>query len=142
MNVSKVESHLHILRCLLHYHERMMMDGKCPVSCDDHKCETAKKLDGKCVNTFRMDAYSEALREAIRCVEFVHVDCARGMELGEKRIREADLANKKMRKEAESEGNKLTKYRECYRKLAFPFLFGHFISTILFVLIQLLLYLF
>ena len=128
MDCSKTESHLHILRGILHCHERMM-DGRCPVI-GKHKCETAEKLDGKCAN----NAYLEALREAIRCVEFVHVDIPREME--------GALANKEMRKEAESKGKKFSKNYHRYSELAFPFLFGHFISTILFTLIQLLLYLF
>ena len=64
------EMHLHTLRSLLNYHERMMGTRSCP----DKSCETAKKLDGRCPKTLFLDLYAEALKEAIRCIEIVHKD--------------------------------------------------------------------
>ena len=74
MDCSKTESHLHILRSLLHYHERMMMDKSCSASYGEHKCENEEKLVGKCPNLLLRDMYSEALKEGIRCIEIVHKD--------------------------------------------------------------------
>ena len=70
---SKAEFHRHILRGLLHYHERMMFGRyRCPGT----NCETVDKceLEGKCPNVVLMDVYAEALKEAIRCIEIVHKD--------------------------------------------------------------------
>lgn len=75
--------------------------------------------------------------EAIRCVEIVYGVGAGEEELVKKRLRERVLADKHMCKESESEGEKLTKYGKCYRKLAFSFLLGYFISSILFKLLEL-----
>lgn len=77
--------------------------------------------------------------EAIRCIEIVYGEGAGEKEMMKKRIRAADLANKKMRDEAEGKGNKFAGYGEYCRKLAFSFLFGYFISSILFKLLELLL---
>ena len=64
------EMHLHTLRSLLNYHERMMGTRNCP----DKSCETADQFDGRCPKTLFLDLYAEALREAIRCIEIVHKD--------------------------------------------------------------------
>ena len=66
------ESHIHTLRCLLHYHERMMLGHR---QCPGGNCETVNKcsvLEGKCPNAVFIDEYAEALKEAIRCIEIVH----------------------------------------------------------------------
>ena len=61
----------HILIGLLHYHERMMIPhSKCP----SESCDKTRHTDGKCPNAVFMDIYSEALKEAIRCIEIVHKD--------------------------------------------------------------------
>ena len=68
---SHAEFQIHVLRGLLHYHERMMMGHrKCP--CGD--CEASKYTDGDCPTAVVLDAYSDALKEAIRCIEIVHKD--------------------------------------------------------------------
>ena len=54
------------LRALLHYHERAL-DGMNVLHCGGAKTE-----DGKCPATYMLDAWGEALREAIRCVAIVH----------------------------------------------------------------------
>ena len=59
------EYSVHILTCLLHYHERMTM----PVGQDF--CQ--KLAEGQCMaKPMILDAYSGALREAIRCIKEVH----------------------------------------------------------------------
>lgn len=68
---STPEMHLHTLRSLLNYHERMMLTkGKCPAG----HCDTAQKCEGKCPTVLFIDCYAEALKEAIRCIEIVHRD--------------------------------------------------------------------
>ena len=62
--VSKAEYDIHILTCLLHYHERMTM----PVGQDF--CQTL--AEGGCPGNLVLDQYAEALREAIRCIKTVH----------------------------------------------------------------------
>lgn len=62
--VSKAEYDIHILTCLLHYHERMTM----PVGQDF--CQTL--AEGECPGNLVLDQYAEALREAIRCIKTVH----------------------------------------------------------------------
>ena len=66
------DSHRHILLCLLHYHERMMLlYGQCPGG----QCEAATEVglpEGRCIKTLFGDPYAEALKEAIRCIEIVH----------------------------------------------------------------------
>ena len=52
---SHAEYQRHVLRSLLHYHERMMMG---------YSNYPKAFLDG----------YADALREAIRCIEIVHKD--------------------------------------------------------------------
>lgn len=72
MNNTKAAYQIHVLRCLLNYHERMMMDHR---KCPGGHCETADKceaLEGNCPNTVFIDCYADALREAIRCIEIVH----------------------------------------------------------------------
>lgn len=64
------EAHIHILRCLLNYHERMMLPHR---SCHGDHCGSAEKL-GTCPNSLFIDTYAEALKEAIRCIEIVHKD--------------------------------------------------------------------
>lgn len=67
-----VESYIHTLRCLLHYHERMMLGHR---QCPGGKCEkvnTCSVLEGKCPNAVFIDEYAEALKEAIRCIKIVH----------------------------------------------------------------------
>lgn len=54
----KAEGQIHILRCLLHYHERMMLPLR-----DIPDCEYASAF---------ADLYADALREGIRCIEQVH----------------------------------------------------------------------
>ena len=69
---SNADSHRHILRCLLHYHERMMMLHE---QCPGGHCDTATKAgmpEGVCVKKLLWDPYAEALKEAIRCIEIVH----------------------------------------------------------------------
>ena len=64
----------HILRCLLNYHERMMMGHR---NCPGGPCETTDKyeaFEGNCPNAVFIDGYADALREAIRCIEIVHED--------------------------------------------------------------------
>ena len=56
--VSEPEFFIHILRSLLHYHERMMI----PLRNEEH-CK---------YGVAATDVYSDALREAIRCMEQVH----------------------------------------------------------------------
>lgn len=68
---SRAEYQRHVLRSLLHYHERMMMNDSCPAS---HGCKNADVLEGKCPKTVFLDSYAEALKEAIRCIEIVHKD--------------------------------------------------------------------
>lgn len=69
------EFYIHLLRSLLHYHERVMMNQECPAaSHGEHGCEGAEKLDGKCPKVVFTDSYAEALSEAIRCIEIVHKD--------------------------------------------------------------------
>lgn len=59
------EYSVHILTCLPHYHERMTM----PVGQDF--CQ--KLAEGECMaRPMILDAYSGALREAIRCIKEVH----------------------------------------------------------------------
>lgn len=61
----KAKFDVHILTCLLHYHERMTM----PVGQDF--CQ--KLAEGECMaKPMILDAYSGALREAIRCIKEVH----------------------------------------------------------------------
>ena len=62
---SEVESYRHVLRSLLHYHERMMLGS---VHCEHTGIEKA------CPVTELFDPYAEALKEAIRCIEIVHKD--------------------------------------------------------------------
>lgn len=62
--ISKAAYDIQMLRCLLHYHERITM----PVGQD--ACRTL--ADGKCPGTLILDQYSGALREAIQCIEIVH----------------------------------------------------------------------
>lgn len=81
----------------------------------------------------------EDVSEAIRCIEIVYGVGAGEQELVQKRLKERDLTDKYMCQEAESKCEKLTKYGKYYRKFAFSFLFGYFISSILFKLIELLL---
>ena len=71
-NCGQAEFHRHILRALLHYHERVMND-RCP---GDHGsgCEAMKQTEGRCPKAVFTDVYAEALREAIRCIEIVHKD--------------------------------------------------------------------
>lgn len=54
----KALGHIHILRGLLHYHERMMLPLR-----DIPDCEYASAF---------ADLYADALREGIRCIEQVH----------------------------------------------------------------------
>lgn len=63
------EVHLHTLRSLLNYHERMMLPKR---TCPAGHCDTAEKCEGKCPNSLFIDYYAEALKEAIRCIEIVH----------------------------------------------------------------------
>lgn len=72
--VSRAAYHRHILVGLLHYHERMMLTHrKCPGgSCDT--VDECSSLSGDCPNAVFIDSYSDALREAIRCIEIVHKD--------------------------------------------------------------------
>lgn len=74
--------------------------------------------------------------EAIRCVEIVYGEGAGAVELVKKQLRERDLAEEKMRKEAESKCKKLAKNSDCYCKFAMPFLLGYFISSLLFDLLK------
>lgn len=60
---SAAEGHRHILRCLLHYHERMLLGGVICGKTKDH-----------CKVNLIYDHYAEALKEAIRCIEIVHKD--------------------------------------------------------------------
>lgn len=62
---SEAEFHMHTLRCLLHYHQRMLMGG---VFCEHRETMDACRV-GKIY-----DHYAEALKEAIRCIEIVHKD--------------------------------------------------------------------
>lgn len=71
-DVGKAESHLHILRGLLNYHERMMLFRDCPARSVETECKNKECTNGKCPNIVDMDIYAEALREAIRCVEIVN----------------------------------------------------------------------
>lgn len=71
---SRAEAQRHILRCLLNYHERMMMGHR---KCPGGHCEAVEKrevLEGNCPNAVFIDVYADALREAIRCIEIVHKD--------------------------------------------------------------------
>lgn len=71
---SRAEQQRHFLRCLLNYHERVMMDHR---RCPGGHCETVDKceaLQGNCPNAVFIDGYADALREAIRCIEIVHKD--------------------------------------------------------------------
>ena len=52
------EWYTYVLRCLLHYHERMTMPLKGRVD-----CRIAVGFE---------DGYADTLREAIRCIEIVH----------------------------------------------------------------------
>ena len=56
--VSAAEGHAYILRCLLNYHERMMLPLR-----DRDDCQNASMFT---------DVYANALREGIRCIEQVH----------------------------------------------------------------------
>lgn len=62
--VSKAEYDITMLTALLHYHERISMpigQGIC------------KQLNEEiCPGKLAIDQYSEALREAIRCIRIVH----------------------------------------------------------------------
>ncbi len=69
--VGKGESCRHILLCLLHYHERMMMFAATPCGGLD---------DNLCPARMQADWYAEALREAIRCVETVHAEELSGID--------------------------------------------------------------
>ena len=62
--VSEAEYDIGLLQCLLHYHERVTA----PVGQD--ACQAL--ADGKCPGTLALNQYSEALREAIRCIKIVH----------------------------------------------------------------------
>lgn len=68
-NISSAEYHRHILRCLLNYHERVMMTHQ---KCPGGECEKTEACEGDCPNAVFIDKYAEALREAIRCIEIVH----------------------------------------------------------------------
>lgn len=73
-NRCHAEFQRHILRSLLHYHERMMMDHrKCPGG-ECRKVDECREFDGDCPNSVFIDGYADALREAIRCIEIVHRD--------------------------------------------------------------------
>lgn len=62
--VSKWEYQIGLLKCLLHYHERVTA----PVG-----QEVCRGLtDGGCPEAHVLEQYAEALREAIRCMEAVH----------------------------------------------------------------------
>lgn len=63
MQCSEAELHRHILRCLLNYHERMLLGGVICGKTKDH-----------CKVNLIYDHYAEALKEAIRCIEIVHKD--------------------------------------------------------------------
>lgn len=66
------DTHRHILLCLLHYHERMMLLYE---QCPGGHCESATEVglpEGKCIKMLFGDPYAEALKEAIHCIEIVH----------------------------------------------------------------------
>ena len=62
----KTEYHLHVLRCLLNYHRRMMVG----IEAFDKEC-SGNHAD---ICKHHFDGYAEALEEAIRCIEIVHKD--------------------------------------------------------------------
>lgn len=62
--VNKWEYQIGLLKCLLHYHERVTA----PVG--QEMCRVL--TDGGCPEAHALEQYAEALREAIRCMEAVH----------------------------------------------------------------------
>ena len=67
-----MDTYIHILKCLLHYHERMMMGMVFSEAHDKELCNNVE--DGKCAKIQFADNYADALKEAIRCIEIVHKD--------------------------------------------------------------------
>lgn len=72
MEANKAEAHRHLLRCLLHYHERMMLGTIFDAGSGGELC--SRPGEGQCARVIFQDGYAEALREAIRCIEIVHKD--------------------------------------------------------------------
>mgnify|MGYP006893086937 CR=1 FL=1 len=62
--VGRAEYDIMMLTALLHYHERITA----PVG--QEVCQPLR--EGKCPGRLVIDQYSEALREAIRCIKVVH----------------------------------------------------------------------
>lgn len=62
--VNNWEYQIGLLKCLLHYHERVTA----PVG--QEMCWVL--TDGRCPAAHALEQYAEALREAIRCMEAVH----------------------------------------------------------------------
>lgn len=131
--VSKAEYDIGLLRCLLHYHKRVIV----PVGQD--VCQAL--ADGKCPGTLALDQYSEALREAIRCIKIVHgtgmKDTARS-EGADELLREADKGcgeggdlQKVLRQKAKHKGDQRHYYRDLILRSVATFVIGLVLMALL-----------
>lgn len=113
---------LQYLRGLLHYHERMLLGQKCP---DVNGCHNQDLCGGECPALLFTDSYSAALKEAIRCIEIVHAE-----ELKD------GSAEKSPKKKPKEKRNHFRENGKLYGKLALLFLFGYFVGSLVFKLLE------